>query len=104
MQLPLPSVLLLELQLSATAADWLLMGMQAAMQGRWLVIEAIDLAPADVLSALVPLMEARQLQLPQRAQLVEAAPGFQLIATVTCGPGTPLLRLSQACSRASLLF
>lgn len=53
------------------------------MQGRWLVIEGIDLAHADVLAALVPLMGARQLQLPQRGQTISAAPGFQILATVT---------------------
>lgn len=61
--------------------------MQAAVQGRWLVIEGIDLAPADVLAALVPLMDSKQLQLPQRAQSITAASGFQLLATVTSGPG-----------------
>ena len=67
--------------------------MQAAIQGRWLVIEGIELAHADVLAALVPLMEARQLQLTQRAQTEPAASGFQIIATGTTLPCKQLLRL-----------
>lgn len=74
---------------------------QAAMQGRWLVIEGIDMAPPDVLAALAPLMEARQLHIPQRAQQTAAASGFQLIATVTTNPGphqqismSPMLQIS----------
>ena len=59
------------------------------MEGRWLVIEDINLAPTDVLAALVPLLETRQLQLPQRAQSITAAEGFQLIATITTSPGAP---------------
>ncbi len=60
---------------------------QAVAEGRWLVIEDINLAPPDVLAALAPLLERRQLQLPQRARALHAAPGFQLIATVTSAPG-----------------
>lgn len=59
---------------------------QAVQQGRWLLIEDINLAPPEVLAALVPLMESRELHLPQRAQTIRAAPGFQLIASVTSAP------------------
>ena len=64
---------------------------QAVADGRWLVIEDVNLAPPDVLAALIPLLERRQLQLPQRAHAMHAAPGFQLIATVTSAPGAPIL-------------
>ena len=56
-------------------------------EGRWLVIEDVNLAPPDVLAALVPLLEARQLHLPQRGATIAAAPGFQLVASVTSAPG-----------------
>ena len=60
---------------------------QAVARGKWLVIEDINLAPPDVLAALVPLLESRELHLSQRAQTIPAAPGFQLLATVTCSAG-----------------
>lgn len=60
---------------------------QAVAAGRWVLIEDINLAPAEVLAALVPLLERRRLHIAARAEVVEAAPGFQLLATVTCGPG-----------------
>ena len=61
--------------------------MQAVSDGRWLLIEDINLAPPDVLASLVGLLERRQLYLPQRAQSVAAHPSFQLIAFVTSSPG-----------------
>ena len=45
------------------------------------------MAPAEVLAGLVPLLEARQLPLPQRGEVVRAAAGFQLLASVTTAPG-----------------
>lgn len=63
--------------------------MQAVSDGRWLLIEDINLAPPDVLASLVGLLERRQLYLPQRAQSITAHPGFQLIASVTSSPGAP---------------
>ena len=63
--------------------------MQAVSDGRWLLIEDINLAPPDVLASLVGLLERRQLYLPQRAQSIAAHPGFQLIASVTSSPGAP---------------
>lgn len=59
---------------------------QAAKQGRWLAVEGIEMAHPDVLAALVPLMESRQLQLPQQAQTITAADDFQIIATITTAP------------------
>ncbi len=69
-------------------------------QGRWVVLEDVDRAPFEVLSALIPLMEMRMLlaagearRLPHqpthaeraadRGEVVRAAPGFQLFATRT---------------------
>lgn len=80
--------------------------LQAVAQGRWVLVEDINLAPAEVLAALVPLLERRTLAIAARAESVAAAPGFQLIATVTSAPGgtlqcTPSLgrrRGASACS------
>eukprot|EP01133_Synstelium_polycarpum_P016329 gene16329-19424_t len=56
---------------------------QAVAQGRWILIEDIDLAPLEVLSVLIPLLESRTLFIPGRGDTIEAAPGFQLFATQT---------------------
>ena len=61
--------------------------MQAVAQGKWLVIEDLNLAPPEVLAALVPVLANRQLHLPQRAQVIKAAPAFQLLASITTAPG-----------------
>ena len=37
---------------------------QAVRKGMWIVIEDIDLAPMDVISVLLPLLETRKLQTP----------------------------------------
>ena len=50
--------------------------LQAVTEGRWLVIENIDMAPPDVLASLRPLLEGRPLHLPNRATAVEPAPGL----------------------------
>ena len=60
---------------------------QAVAQGRWVLVEDVNLAPAEVLAALAPLLERRVLTIASRAETVAAAPGFQLIATVTSAPG-----------------
>ena len=61
--------------------------LQAVLQGQWLIIEDINLAPPDVLASLVPLLDSKELHLSQRAQTIQAASGFQLLATVTSSPG-----------------
>ena len=60
---------------------------QAVASGRWVVIEDVDLAPFEVLAALVPLLEERRLYVPGRGESVPAAEGFQLFGTVTVGGG-----------------
>ena len=55
--------------------------MMGVTQGRWILIENIDLAPLDILASLVPLLESRCLYLAPRDAAVRAAPGFQLLAT-----------------------
>jgi len=56
---------------------------QAVSEGRWILIEDIDLAPIEVLSVLIPLLESRTLFIPGRGEVIEAANGFQLFATQT---------------------
>ena len=60
---------------------------QAVTRGSWLLVEDLNLAPPDVLAALVPLLEGGALHLSHRSQVVRAAPGFQFIASVTTAPG-----------------
>lgn len=60
---------------------------QAVLEGRWVVVEDINMAPPDVLAALVPLLESRTLTVASRGEVLRASPGFQLLATVTSAPG-----------------
>ncbi|MEW5309894.1 MAG: hypothetical protein WDW38_001740 [Sanguina aurantia] len=60
---------------------------QAVVEGRWVVIEDINLAPPDVLAALVPLLDSRSLHISSRGEVLQAADGFQLLATITTAPG-----------------
>lgn len=60
---------------------------QAVTRGVWVLIEDIDLAPFEVLSALVPLLEKRKLYVPGRGESIQAAPGFQLFGSVTTEAG-----------------
>jgi hypothetical protein len=53
----------------------------AARAGRWVLIEDIDRAPFDVLAALAPLMEARELVAPGQPRALPVHPSFQLLAT-----------------------
>ncbi len=59
----------------------------AAAAGRWVLIEDVNLAPPEVLATLAPLLERGELAVPSRAEVLRAAPGFQVIATVTTAPG-----------------
>ncbi|KAL6070950.1 Midasin [Balamuthia mandrillaris] len=60
---------------------------QAVREGRWIVIEDIDMAPLEILSVLIPLLETRQLFIPGRGEVVCAPKSFQLFATQTLLPG-----------------
>ncbi|KAM3579719.1 AAA ATPase midasin [Umbelopsis sp. WA50703] len=53
----------------------------AVREGRWVLIEDIDLAPAEVISMLLPLLESRHLFIPSRGEKLKAKEGFQLFAT-----------------------
>jgi midasin len=43
--------------------------LQAVSEGRWVVIEDINMAPPDVLAALVPLLESRTLTVASRGEV-----------------------------------
>ncbi|RIA85786.1 P-loop containing nucleoside triphosphate hydrolase protein [Glomus cerebriforme] len=58
----------------------------AVRDGRWVLIEDIDLAPMEVLSVLLPLLETRQLFIPSRGEKIDAKQGFQLFATKSLLP------------------
>lgn len=54
----------------------------AVKEGKWVLIEDIDKAPTEVLSILLTLLEKRELTIPSRGEVIKAANGFQLIATI----------------------
>ncbi|KAF1812640.1 P-loop containing nucleoside triphosphate hydrolase protein [Eremomyces bilateralis CBS 781.70] len=54
----------------------------AVKEGRWLVIEDLDHAPDSVISTLLPLLERGELHLPSRGEVIRAAEGFRIIATI----------------------
>ena len=55
---------------------------KAVMEGRWVVIEDLNRAPMEIISTLLPLLERRELLIPNWGEYVRAAPGFKLIATM----------------------
>ena len=55
---------------------------KAVMEGRWVVIEDLNRAPMEIISALLPLLERRELLIPNWGECIRAAPGFKLIATM----------------------
>ncbi|RKO94177.1 P-loop containing nucleoside triphosphate hydrolase protein [Blyttiomyces helicus] len=58
----------------------------AVTEGRWILIEDIDLAPLEVLSVLTPLLETRHLFIPSRGEKIKAKEGFRIFATRTLFP------------------
>ena len=56
---------------------------QAVESGRWIIIEDMDLASADVASMLLPLLESRKLCLTSRGEEIECHPEFMLFGTCT---------------------
>ena len=58
----------------------------AVMEGRWVVIEDLNRAPVEIISTLLPLLERRELLVPNWGECIRAAPGFKLIATVRSAP------------------
>lgn len=61
----------------------------AVQSGRWVVIEDIDRAPFEVLAALMPLLETREMVIPGRGELLVAHANFQLFGTTCHGHNMP---------------
>ncbi|TMW64993.1 hypothetical protein Poli38472_009160 [Pythium oligandrum] len=61
----------------------------AVLEGRWVVIEDIERAPFEVLAALMPLLETREMVLPGRGELLVAHSNFQIFATTSHGQNMP---------------
>ncbi|KAJ9639642.1 AAA ATPase midasin [Knufia peltigerae] len=55
---------------------------KAIQQGRWVLIEDIDRAPAEVMGVLRPIIENAELFLPSRKETVRAKDGFRIFATI----------------------
>ncbi|KAJ2886267.1 AAA ATPase midasin, partial [Coemansia asiatica] len=55
----------------------------AVSEGRWVLIEDIDLAPADVVQTLVPLLESHTLFVASRGEAIRAHIRFRLFATLS---------------------
>ncbi|ORY03799.1 P-loop containing nucleoside triphosphate hydrolase protein, partial [Basidiobolus meristosporus CBS 931.73] len=66
----------------------------AVKEGRWVLIEDIDLAPMEVTSVLIPLLETRELFIPSRGERFVAKDGFQLFATRSLMPNGTAVRSS----------
>ena len=54
----------------------------AVREGRWVIIEDLDRAPAEVISVLLPLLERGELLVPNLGGTLRASSGFKLIATI----------------------
>ena len=55
---------------------------KAVLEGRWVVIEDLDRAPTEVLSTILPLLERRELLVPQWGETIRPASDFKLFATI----------------------
>ena len=54
----------------------------AVLEGRWVFIEDLDRASAEVISTFLPLLDRGELNVPNLGGSIRAAQGFKLIATV----------------------
>eukprot|EP00892_Ulva_mutabilis_P006636 jgi/Ulvmu1/4344/UM002_0067.1 len=61
--------------------------MQAVRCGRWLILDNLHLAPADILALLESIVSSRRLHVPQRGEVITAHPNFALFATVQTSNG-----------------
>lgn len=55
---------------------------KAVTEGRWVLVEDFDRAPAEIVSMILPLLERRELLVPHWGETIRAAPGFKIIATI----------------------
>ncbi|KAK5956684.1 AAA ATPase midasin [Knufia fluminis] len=55
---------------------------KAVQEGRWVLIEDIDRAPAEVMGLLRPLIESNELFLPSRKERLRPKDGFRIFGTL----------------------
>ncbi|KAL8727902.1 MAG: hypothetical protein Q9166_005779 [cf. Caloplaca sp. 2 TL-2023] len=55
---------------------------KAVTEGRWVLVEDFDRAPAEIVSMILPLLERNEMLVPHWGETVRAAPGFKIIATI----------------------
>lgn len=60
----------------------------AVREDRWVLVEDLDRAPAEVISTLLPLLDRGELIVPNLGGPVRAARGFKLIATIRSSSST----------------
>lgn len=53
----------------------------AVTQGRWVLVEDLDLAPVDVVAILSSLLETGELFIASRGERIKASKGFRIFAT-----------------------
>lgn len=73
---------------------------KAIQQGRWVLIEDIDRAPAEVMGVLRPILESGELFIASRKERIMPADGFRILATMRSSGG----RRQAFNSRYSWLF
>ncbi len=56
---------------------------QAVTEGKWILIEDLDLASVEVISILLPVLETRTLCVTSRGEEIVASPGFRIFTTCT---------------------
>ena len=61
---------------------------RAMQDGRWLILENINLASSEVVTLLSSLAKRRVIEISSRGETVKARDGFQMIATCTILPGS----------------
>ncbi|KAI4147659.1 MAG: hypothetical protein LQ341_001747, partial [Variospora aurantia] len=55
---------------------------KAVSEGKWVLIEDYDRAPAEIVSMILPVLERRELLVPHWGQAIRASAGFKIIATI----------------------
>lgn len=75
---------------------------QAALNGKWLVIEDIDKAPLEVAASLSTLLERRMLYLPDRGKEVAIHPMFRVFGTRSIA-ATPVTAATSTSSASTTL-
>lgn len=55
---------------------------KAVKEGRWVLIEDLDRAPAEVIGLILPLIEKNDLVIPSRREHIRCADGFRVLATI----------------------